>query len=60
MYDYDRRRKIGPLTILFLFLFTGSLVGLSIISYLDKGKFWDVLPFFLHSYYNHQPYTGNI
>lgn len=46
MYDYDRRRKIGPFTILFLFLFTGSLVGLSIISYLDKGKFWDILPFF--------------
>ncbi len=46
MYDYDRRRKIGPLTILFLFLFTGSLIGLSIISYLDKGKFWDILPFF--------------
>jgi len=46
MYDYDRRRKIGPLTILFLFLFAGSLIGLSIISYLDKGKFWDILPFF--------------
>ncbi len=46
MYEYNRRRKIGPLTILFLFLFAGSLIGLSILSYLDKGKFWDILPYF--------------
>lgn len=46
MYEYNRRRKIGPLTILFLFLFSGSLVGLSVISYLDKGNFWDILPYF--------------
>jgi len=46
MYEYNRRRKIGPLTILFLFLFAGSLIGLAIISYLDKGKFWDILPYF--------------
>jgi tetratricopeptide (TPR) repeat protein len=47
MYEYyNIRRKIGPLTILFLFLFTGSLIGLLILSYLDKGKFWDSLPYF--------------
>jgi len=46
MYEYNRRRKIGPLTILFLFLFASSLIGLSILSYLNKGKFWDMLPFF--------------
>ncbi|MCD4669338.1 MAG: outer membrane protein assembly factor BamD [Actinomycetia bacterium] len=46
MYDYSRRRKIGPLTILFLFLFASSLVGLSVVSYLDKGRFWDILSLF--------------
>lgn len=46
MYEYNRRRKIGPITILFLFLFAGSLIGLSILSYLDRGKFWDILPYF--------------
>ncbi|HAJ95970.1 MAG TPA: hypothetical protein DCP02_07035 [Actinobacteria bacterium] len=46
MYEYSIRRKIGPLTILFLFLFAGSLIGLLILSYLDKGKFWDILPYF--------------
>jgi len=46
MYDYNRRRKIGPVTILFLFLFSASIVGLFIISYLDRGRFWDILPYF--------------
>lgn len=46
MYDYDRKRKIGPVTILFLFLFSASMVGLLVISYLDRGRFWDVLPYF--------------
>jgi tetratricopeptide (TPR) repeat protein len=46
MYDYNRRRKIGPVTILFLFLFSASIVGLSVISYLDRGRFWDILPYF--------------
>ena len=46
MYDYNRRRKIGPVTILFLFLFSASIVGLAVISYLDRGRFWDILPYF--------------
>ena len=46
MYDYNRRQKIGPITILFLFLFSGSVVGLAVIFFLDKGRFWDVLPYF--------------
>jgi tetratricopeptide (TPR) repeat protein len=46
MYDYNKRRKIGPVTILFLFLFSASIVGLSVISYLDRGRFWDILPYF--------------
>jgi tetratricopeptide (TPR) repeat protein len=46
MYDYNRRRKIGPGSILLFFLFSASVVGLAILLYLDKGKFWDVLPFF--------------
>lgn len=46
MYDYNRRRKIGPITILFLFLFSGSIIGLAVIFYLDRGKFWDVMPYF--------------
>jgi len=46
MYEYDRRRKIGPVTILFLFLFSASMVGLAVMSYLDRGRFWDMLPYF--------------
>jgi tetratricopeptide (TPR) repeat protein len=46
MYDYNRRRKIGPGSILFFFLFSASIVGLAIVLYLDKGKFWDILPYF--------------
>ncbi len=46
MYTYNRRRRTGPGSILFLVLFACSLVGLGIISYLDKGRFWDILPYF--------------
>ena len=46
MYKYSRRRKTGPGSILFLVLFASSLIGLGIISYLDKGIFWDMLPYF--------------
>jgi tetratricopeptide (TPR) repeat protein len=46
MYEYNRRRKIGPFTILFLFLFSASAVGLLVVSYLDRGRFWDMLPYF--------------
>jgi tetratricopeptide (TPR) repeat protein len=46
MYEYNRRRKIGPFTILFLFLFSASAVGLFVVSYLDRGRFWDMLPYF--------------
>ena len=46
MYTYNKRRKTGPGSILFLVLFACSLIGLGIISYLDKGRFWDMLPYF--------------
>jgi len=46
MYKYNRRRKTGPISILFLVLFSCSIVGLGILSYLDKGRFWDMLPYF--------------
>ena len=46
MYTYNRRRKTGPITILFLVLFSCSIVGLGVLSYLDKGRFWDMLPYF--------------
>ncbi|MCJ7471798.1 MAG: tetratricopeptide repeat protein [Actinobacteria bacterium] len=46
MYKYNRRRKTGPITILFLVLFSCSIVGLGVLSYLDKGRFWDMLPYF--------------
>jgi len=46
MYKYNRRRKTGPVSILFLVLFSSSIVGLSVLSYLDRGKFWDMLPYF--------------
>jgi len=46
MYTYNRRRKTGPISILFLVLFSSSIVGLGVLSYLDKGRFWDMLPYF--------------
>lgn len=46
MYTYNRRRKIGPISILFLVLFACSIVGLGVFSYIDKGRFWDLLPYF--------------
>ena len=46
MYTYNRRRKTGPTSILFLVLFSCSIVGLGVLSYLDKGRFWDMLPYF--------------
>ena len=46
MYKYNRRRKTGPISILFLVLFSCSIVGLGVLSYLDKGRFWDMLPYF--------------
>jgi len=46
MYTYNKRRKTGPISILFLVLFSCSVVGLGVLSYLDKGRFWDMLPYF--------------
>jgi len=46
MNDYNKRSKIGPATIFFLFLFSSSIVGLAVISYFDRGRSWDMLPYF--------------
>lgn len=44
MYTYKRRGKIGPGSIFFIVLFTTITIGLGYLLYLDKGKFWDLLP----------------
>lgn len=45
MYTYRRRGKVGPGSIFFAVLFALATIGLGYLLYLDKGKFWDFLPF---------------
>ncbi|MBC7333863.1 MAG: hypothetical protein H5T85_05345, partial [Actinobacteria bacterium] len=44
MYSYRRRNRIGPGSIFLIVLFASTIIGLAYIAYLDKGKFWDILP----------------
>jgi len=45
MYTYKRRGKVSPGSIFFIVLFILITIGLGYLLYLDKGKFWDILPF---------------
>lgn len=45
MYTYTEKNKLGPGSIFFIILFTTSAIGLGILLYMDKGKFWDILPY---------------
>ncbi|MBN2072415.1 MAG: tetratricopeptide repeat protein [Actinobacteria bacterium] len=45
MYKYTDKNKLGPGSIFFIILFTTSAIGLGVLLYLDKGKFWDILPY---------------
>lgn len=44
MYSYRRRNKIGAGSIFFIVILISIVIGLGYLLYLDKGKFWDILP----------------
>jgi len=45
MYLHRRKHKIGPGPIFFMILFILTTIGMGYLFYIDKGKFWDILPF---------------
>ena len=45
MYTYKKRNRLGAGSIFFMVLFIVCTIGLAIMLYIDKGKFWDILPF---------------
>jgi tetratricopeptide (TPR) repeat protein len=45
MYTYRRKYRIGPGSIFFMILFILITIGMGYLFYMDKGKFWDMLPF---------------
>jgi tetratricopeptide (TPR) repeat protein len=44
MYTYKRKR-FGPVSIFFIAVFILTAVGMGCLAYLNKGKFWDILPY---------------
>ena len=44
MYTYRKRGRLGAGSIFFMVLFIISTIVLGILLYLDKGRFWDILP----------------
>ena len=44
MYDYSRRNKLGLGSILLIILFIFTIISLTIFFFINKGKFWDILP----------------
>ncbi len=45
MYTYKKRNRLGAGSIFFIALFIACTIGLSVLLYFDKGKFWDIIPF---------------
>ena len=45
MYTYRRKYRIGPGSIFFIILFILITVGMGYLFFMDKGNFWDMLPF---------------
>ena len=45
MYTYRKKYRLDPGSIFFIVLFVLTVIGMGYLSYLDKGKFWDLLPF---------------
>ncbi len=45
MYTYKRKNKAGPGSIIFIILFLLAIVSLAYLFYMNKGLFWDILPF---------------
>jgi tetratricopeptide (TPR) repeat protein len=44
MYTYKRRR-FGPGSIFFIVVFSLTAIGMGCLAYLNRGKFWDILPY---------------
>jgi tetratricopeptide (TPR) repeat protein len=45
VYSYKSRRNIGAGSIFFIVIFILVIIGGSYLFFLDKGRFWDILPF---------------
>ncbi len=44
MYEYTRKSKLGLGSILLIILFILTIIGLAVLFFINKGKFWDILP----------------
>ena len=44
MYDYKRHNRLGLGSILLIILFILAIIGLAVLYFMNKGKFWDILP----------------
>jgi tetratricopeptide (TPR) repeat protein len=44
MYSYKSRKNIGAGSIFFIVIFILTIIGAGYMFFLDKGRFWDVLP----------------
>lgn len=44
MYDYRSRNKLGFGSILLILLFILAIISLAVLYFINKGKFWDILP----------------
>src|SRR5665811_493328 len=44
MYEYKRHNKLGFGSILLIILFIMAIIGQTALYFMNKGKFWDVLP----------------
>ncbi len=45
MYTYRKKYRLDPGSIFFIVLFILTVIGMGYLGYLDKGRFWDLLPF---------------
>ncbi|MBU4483290.1 MAG: outer membrane protein assembly factor BamD, partial [Actinobacteria bacterium] len=45
MYTYRRKYRIGPGSIFFMIVFILITIGMGYLFFMDKGNFWDMLPF---------------
>lgn len=45
MYTYRKKYRLDPGSIFFIVLFILTITGMGYLIYIDKGKFWDLLPF---------------
>ncbi|HEY4696195.1 MAG TPA: tetratricopeptide repeat protein [Candidatus Hydromicrobium sp.] len=45
MYTYRKKYRLDPGSIFFMVLFMLTAIGMGSLLYVDKGKFWDLMPF---------------